>query len=69
MKVNIQKIFMNIKNLKGWGVWYADYLTPTKQKYLITFGIDVAVMGQRWRGLKVDPAKLSSGGNLMGRLR
>ena len=57
MKVSIQEKLMNMKNLKERRAWYADYLASTKQKYLITFGVDVAAMGQRWRGLKVDPAK------------
>ena len=30
-----------------WGVWYTEYLAPTRRKFLIIINTDVAAMGQR----------------------
>ena len=52
-----------------WKIKYIDYLTSFHRVFLIIINIDVAVMEQRWGGLKIDPAKIRRDGYLMGRLR
>ena len=52
MKINMQEKHTNPNNMKWWGVSSVEYLAPSHRKFLNSFNIDVADMGQRRRDIE-----------------